>query len=51
MDKTDPNDTPFIALALAIENDGIWTDDNHFGQQAEIKVWKTGQLSEFIGKI
>jgi len=29
----DPKDSPFIALALSIENDGIWTRDKHFQKQ------------------
>jgi predicted nucleic acid-binding protein len=48
MDKIDKNDTPFIALALAIANDGIWTDDKHFERQNRIKVWKTSDLIRFI---
>jgi len=33
MDAIDPDDTPFIVLASAVENDGIWSDDKHFQQQ------------------
>ncbi|EQD33416.1 Nucleotide-binding protein, PIN domain protein, partial [mine drainage metagenome] len=44
MDKIDPDDTPFIALALAVENDGIWSDDKHFVMQRIIKVWKTSDM-------
>lgn len=33
MDAIDPDDTPFIALASAVENDDIWSDDKHFQQQ------------------
>ena len=47
MDNIDPGDTPFIALALAVESDGIWSDDEHFEQQNRIKVWKTKKLLEF----
>ena len=32
MDDIDPDDTPFIALALSVENDGVWNDDKHFQQ-------------------
>jgi predicted nucleic acid-binding protein len=46
MDKIDPSDTPFIALALAVENDGIWSDDMHFSQQNKVKVWSTKKLIE-----
>lgn len=44
MDHIDPKDTVFIALALSIHNDGIWSDDKHFDQQNKIKVWKTKDL-------
>lgn len=44
MDRIDPDDTPFIALALAIENDGIWTEDRHFEKQKVMKIWKTVDL-------
>jgi predicted nucleic acid-binding protein len=30
MQKIDPDDAPFIAAALAVDNEGIWTDDAHF---------------------
>jgi predicted nucleic acid-binding protein len=48
MDEIDPSDTPFIALALAVENDGIWSDDKHFEKQNRIKVWKTEELLKLI---
>ena len=28
--STDSYDVPFIALALSLENDGVWTEDRHF---------------------
>ena len=39
--KIDEKDTQFIALALSIENDGIWSNDKHFKKQKKIKVFKT----------
>ncbi len=48
MDKIGKDDTPFIALALAVTNDGIWTDDKHFEKQSQIKVWKTQILSSYL---
>jgi predicted nucleic acid-binding protein len=51
MDKIDPADTPFIALALAVENDGIWSDDEHFRQQNRIRVWKTRELLRLLERI
>ena len=44
MDMIDPKDTPFIALALAVENDGVWSEDRRFEQQSRVKVWKTKEL-------
>jgi len=41
---TDIEDVPFIALALSIPNDGIWTDDEHFKKQNRIKVWATSDI-------
>lgn len=48
MDEIDPDDSPFIALAFSIKNDGIWSDDKHFSKQAEIKIWKTKDLSKYV---
>lgn len=47
MDKIDPDDTPFIAAALATEAD-IWSDDKHFDKQNRIKVWKTKSLVDYF---
>lgn len=48
MDKIDPDDTPFIALALALDSDGIWSDDKHFQRQDKVKVWKTSDLIKYL---
>lgn len=42
--KVDMGDVPFVALALAMKNDGIWTNDKDFDNIQEIKVWKTSQI-------
>jgi predicted nucleic acid-binding protein len=42
--KIDPKDIPFIALALSIENDGIWTRDKDFTKQDVIKIYSTRDL-------
>ena len=44
MDKIDPDDTPFIAAALAMKC-AIWSDDEHFQKQNKIKTWKTKDLA------
>src|SRR3989338_2437622 len=43
MDRIDPDDTQFIAAALATHSD-IWSDDLHFQKQTKIKVWKTKEI-------
>jgi len=46
----DPEDIPFIALALAVDNDGIWTNDKHFKKVRKIKIWNTPELLAYIKK-
>ncbi|MDI6916566.1 MAG: PIN domain-containing protein [Thermoplasmatales archaeon] len=48
MKNIDPDDFPFLALALSFENDGIWTNDKHFFRQKEVKVWRTKDLLKKI---
>ena len=48
MEKIDPDDTPFIALALSVENDGIWIDDKHFKRQKMFKIWTTADMLKLI---
>jgi predicted nucleic acid-binding protein len=42
--KIDKDDAPFIALAFAIDADGIWTNDKDFEKQNIVKIWKTKEL-------
>jgi predicted nucleic acid-binding protein len=44
MRNVDIEDANYIALALSMENDGIWSDDAHFGKQDKIKIWKTKDI-------
>lgn len=44
----DPLDVPFAALALAVENDGIWSNDKHFENLKGIKIWKTSDVFNYI---
>jgi predicted nucleic acid-binding protein len=46
----DPGDIPFIALALAVDNDGIWTNDKHFKKARKIKIWNNPELLAHIKK-
>ena len=44
MENIDRNDSPILACALVVPNDGIWTEDKHFEKQTKVKVWKTEEL-------
>jgi|SRR3990167_6567920 len=48
MGEIDHCDVPFIALALAVENDGIWSNDRHFEDLKDIKVWKTPDVLKYV---
>lgn len=50
MGHVDEDDVVFIALALSIENDGIWSDDAHFKRQNMIKVFKTEDVVKIMEK-
>lgn len=39
----DPDDVPFLALALHLDAD-IWSDDEHFQAQDAVEVWRTHEL-------
>ena len=40
-------DAPFLALALEL-NIPVWSNDEHFKEQSEIKVFTTEELKEFL---
>ena len=44
----DEKDVPFIATALSIKNDGIWTNDKHFEKQDEIRIFSTLDMIELL---
>ena len=44
MHLIDPKDSPILACALAIPNEGIWSKDKHFKKQDKIKVYNTKEL-------
>lgn len=48
--KIDPLDVPFVALALATNNDGIWTNDKHFENLKGLTVWKTADVLSYLMK-
>lgn len=49
----DIDDAPFLALALFIPNEGLWSEDKKLQKQKKVKVWKTielkTKLEEFSG--
>ncbi|MEI6128321.1 MAG: PIN domain-containing protein [Pseudomonadota bacterium] len=49
MGAIDPCDVPFLALAFAVENEGLWSNDKHFRSIQEIKIWTTHDLFKRIG--
>ena len=46
--KIDPDDAPIIACALAVKNDGIWTEDCDFSKQSKIRIWSTKELLQYL---
>ena len=47
--KADEKDIPFVAAALTLQNDGIWSEDPHFeAVKDQISVWKTKDLARLI---
>lgn len=48
METVDENDSPFLAVGLALGIKGIWTEDRHFLRQNFLNVYSTGDLIERI---
>lgn len=48
--KIDKDDAPFIALAIAYDTQGIWSNDKDFEKQDVVGVWKTKDLIEKLNK-
>ncbi|MDE1860785.1 MAG: hypothetical protein KGH72_03645 [Candidatus Micrarchaeota archaeon] len=40
----DKDDVAYIALALSLDADGIWTYDPHLGKQNKIETFSTSNL-------
>ena len=47
----DIEDIDYIALALSMKNDGIWSDDAHFQKQDRIKIYKTEDIVKIVEKM
>jgi predicted nucleic acid-binding protein len=48
METIDENDSPFLAVGLALDIGSIWTEDRHFLRQDLLKVFSTRDLIETI---
>lgn len=48
MKDIDINDSPILACALSIPNEGIWTEDKDFDKQNKVTIWKTKDLKTFL---
>ncbi len=48
MKDVDPDDAPFLALAMKTKVDGIWSEDKGFQQQNHVKIYNTKQLLELL---
>jgi predicted nucleic acid-binding protein len=48
MKDIDPDDAPFLALAMKTKVDGIWTEDKGFQRQNHVKIYSTKELLEII---
>lgn len=48
MDTIDRGDAPYLAAALAVSCDGIWSDDPHLKAQSVIPCWTTKELVEAL---
>ncbi|MDP3105249.1 MAG: PIN domain-containing protein [Candidatus Methanoperedens sp.] len=48
MKDIDPDDAPFLALAIKTKVDGIWSEDKGFQEQNHVKVYTTKQLLELL---
>jgi predicted nucleic acid-binding protein len=46
--KIDPDDIIFLATALSLDNSKIWSDDRHFEEQDEVKVFKTKDIAKLF---
>lgn len=44
----DPDDATFIACALTVRNDGIWTEDRDFLKQSRIRIWSTKEILRYL---
>lgn len=46
MARIDRNDIPFVAAALSVQSEGIWSDDKDLKRQSKVRVWNTKEILE-----
>lgn len=46
--KRDKKDIPFLGLAFSLETHGVITEDKHFSEQKEVKIWKLGETGRMV---
>ncbi len=51
MEAIDPRDAAYVAAALCIDCDGIWSDDPHLKRQERVACWTTRELVRELKKI
>ena len=44
MAEVDVGDVPFVAAAMSVNCDGIWSDDKHLKRQEKVRVWTTKEM-------
>jgi len=49
MEKIDIHDSEFVALALSVENKGIYSNDGHFDNSG-IKRWGVHEVLAYLNK-
>ena len=45
---SDPDDTEYLALSLALNKCPIWSNDPHFKEQSAVQVFTTDELVKFL---
>ena len=45
---SDPDDTEYLALSLALNKYPIWSNDPHFKEQSAVQVFTTDELVKFL---
>ena len=48
MKDIDVDDAQFIATALAVENDGLWSFDDDVKRQKRVKIFSAGEIIRLI---